>query len=912
MGWLDDFVDDVLGVDPGHGGLSGSLTDFADDVLGLDPGPGGLSGSLLGWLTGAVPPDIPAFDAGAARDRSILANVSSNIAKVPVIYGTRRTGGTRVFQSVSGTNNEHLWLIIALSEGEIAGIDTVYLDALPSTDAKFGSTVQITRYVGTDTQAADAGLMAAFPGQWTANHRLLGTAYLVVRLTFDNNIYNRVPVITADVRGRRVYDPRDLLTKFSSNAALCIYDYLTHARYGKGLSPALLDTAAFSAAASYCETAIAAWSGGPSINIFECNGAVDTGQECKRNVEELLTSCRGYLPYTGGKYKLVIDKDEPAAMSFNADNIIGAWSIQGGNKRTRLNRAKARFTNPSKDWQPDLAITDSATLRSQDAGLLLEKEIRLPYETSYYRAIYHTEVAMKRSRQGLVCSFIAAPEALKVEIGDIVAVTHATPGWSAKKFRIINLTLRIDGLVSMTCQEHEATAYDRTVPAEAATPADTNLPDPRVVAAPTSLTLYGGSSALIKGLDGTIITRIRAVLPVSPSIYVISAEFEYKKTIDPVWIPAARTASRSDVTAYISPVEDGKQYDIRARYLNSMGFYSPYYTIANYVAIGQIEAPPPATNFLVRRQPDGTREFTWDYPSPPLDHSGFQIRAKLGTGQVWASMTPLHTDLIVSSPYETNQLAAGTYTFAIAAVDRTGNVSAPVYIETTLGDPRLAGVILAEHPKQSNWPGTKTDCWRDPNNNILIARDTKTWADPFPTWATWTTWARTPASTIIYEHPPLDIGVVAPFSPLITVTAVGTKNIQIATSNDNITYTAWAAPGLVASRYIKVKITITGTGLLTINDLAILLSAAVKDETVEDRNTASLTGVYRIGVGDIRIPITKTYAIIRHVSVTLQNVGAGWSWELIDKSTSPGPRIKIYNASNVLADAMCDFYVRGL
>lgn len=912
MGWLSYFTDDVLGFDPNGGGawdlLDGdSVINFINDPLQqfqdfIKPG--------LTWLTGAVMPETPSFD--AARDRSILANVSSNVAAIPVVYGTRRVGGIRVFHGVSGAASEYYWRVFALSEGEIAGIDDVYLDDLISTDAKFGSTVQITKYVGADAQTADAGLIEAFPGKWTSNHRLQGVAYIIVRLTFSPDVYDRIPAVTCNVRGRKIYDTRDALTKFTSNPALCIYDYLTHARYGKRLSTSLLDTAAFSAAANDCESQIAAWSGGPNINMFDCNAVVDTSQDIKRNVEELLTSCRGYLPYTGGVYKLIIDKDMASVMTMTADNIIGGWSIQSGSKRTQQNRVKAKFTNPSKDWQPDYAITDSAALRTQDAGLLLEAELQFPFETNYYRALYHTEVAMKRSRQGLMCSAVAAPEALKIEIGDIIAITHATPGWSAKKFRVTGLTLRVDGLVSITCAEHEPTAYDRTVPVEAATPADTNLPDPRIVAAPTSLIPYSGTAELIKAPGGSIISRIRAVWSVSPSIYVISSELEYKKTADSVFLPAARTASRSDVTAYVSPVEDGKPYDLRVRYLNAMGFYSPYYTISNYVVLGKTELPPPPVNFLVRRQSDGTREFTWDYPAPPIDHGGFKIFYKLGIGQVRANMTLLHSEPTIASPYETNQLAAGTYTFAIVAVDSTGNESTPVYIETTLGDPRLAGVIAAEYPRQANWPGTKTDCWRDVNNNILIARDTKTWADSFPTWAAWTAWARTPVSTIVYEHPVIDIGAVAPFTPLISAVAVGTQNIQVATSNDNVTYTAFAAPAFVTARYIKVRLTITGSGLLSINDLVILLSSTIKDENIEDKNTASLTGVYRIGVGDIRVPITKTYAVIRQVSVTLQNVGAGWSWELIDKSTSPGPRIKIYNASNVLADAVCDFYVKGL
>lgn len=910
MGWLSDFADDVLGFDPNGGGIYDAVADVAKYT------PWGLNYEYvvkpgLDWLAGAVTPDIPSFGS-SARDTSILANVSSNVAKIPIIYGTRRVGGIRVFHGVSGTANEHYWRVFALSEGEIAGIDDVYLDDVISTDTKFGSTVQITKYVGTDAQTADAGLIAAFPSLWTSSHRLQGAAYIIVRLTFNPDVYSRVPVVTVNVRGKKVLDTRDALIKFSSNPALCVYDYLTNARYGKRLATSLLDTVAFNAAANDCDALISAYTAGPNITTFECNAVVDTGQDIKRNVEELLTSCRGFLPYTGGLYKLIIDKDTPSVMTMTADNIIGGWSIQSASKRTRQNRVKAKFVNPGKDWQPDYAITDSSTLRTQDAGLLLEAELQFPFETSYYRALYHTEVAMKKSRQGLTCSFTASPEALKIEIGDIIAITHETPGWTAKKFRVANLTLRVDGLVALTCSEHEATAYDRAVPVEAAAPADTNLPDPRVVDAPTALTPYSGTSELIQGLDGTIISRIRAVWPVSPSIYVIGSELEYKASSSAVWLPAAQTSARADVTAYIAPVKDGEAYDIRVRYLNAMGFYSVYWVTSNYIAIGKTEPPAPVTNFLVRRQSDGTREFTWDYASPSLDHAGFHIRYKLGAGQIWDNMVALYSDLIVSSPYETNQLAAGTYTFAIASVDTTGNVSTPIYIETTLGDPRLAGVIAAEYPRQTNWPGTKTDCWRDTVNNILISRDTKTWADSFPSWAAWTSWARTPVSTIIYEHPVIDVGVITPFTPLITAVAVGSQNIQISTSNDNVTYSVWSAPALVTARYIKVRVTLTGGLLLSLVDFVILLSTAVKDENIEDKNTSTLVGVYRIGVGDIRIPITKAYSVIRQVNVTLQNVGPGWSWEQIDKSISPGPRIKIYNASNVLADAVCDFYVKGL
>ena len=64
--------------------------------------------------------------------------------------------------------------------------------------------------------------------------------------------------------------------------------------------------------------------------------------------------------------------------------------------------------------------------------------------------------------------------------------------------------------------------------------------------------------------------------------------------------------------------------------------------------------------------------------------------------------------------------------------------------------------------------------------------------------------------------------------------------------------------------------------------------------------------------GDIRLPILKTYASIRTVNIALQSVGAGYSWELIDKDVDIGPRIRIYDETDTLTDATIDATIRGV
>lgn len=87
-------------------------------------------------------------------------------------------------------------------------------------------------------------------------------------------------------------------------------------------------------------------------------------------------------------------------------------------------------------------------------------------------------------------------------------------------------------------------------------------------------------------------------------------------------------------------------------------------------------APPPDVSmFLISIQADGTRQFDMAMPgTPPPDFAGYAIRYRLGTGwtDYWGELEPLHTGLLTASPYETNQLAAGTYTFAVKGFDDSG------------------------------------------------------------------------------------------------------------------------------------------------------------------------------------------------------------------------------------------------
>lgn len=325
-----------------------------------------------------------------------------------------------------------------------------------------------------------------------------------------------------------------------------------------------------------------------------------------------------------------------------------------------------------------------------------------------------------------------------------------------------------------------------------------------------------------------------------------------------------------------------------------------------------VDLRPVAPNvFLISRQPDGTREFTFSTTTPPADIAGAKIRFFLGTTSDWTAMTSLHEGLLVASPFESNLLAAGTYTFAIKNFDLAGNESATAtFITTTIGDPRIKGAIINQK-EEPTWAGTKTSSHVDVGTGFLVADGTATWSTLPATWAGWTVWNNSPVSPIQYQIQ-LDLGAIAPFVPLVAVTVDGTPVIEEQHSDDDISYTAFAAIGpLVTARFIRIRVTVTGS-YPKIKTMRTILSGDPVTEVIEDLDTSTLTGLFRLGVGDVRLPIVKTYGVINKVGITLQGTGGGFTSKLIDKDTTTGPRVQIYDATDTLADATIDADIRGL
>src|SRR6056300_1723333 len=467
---------------------------------------------FLSWALRPKTPDIPDFATNSFDEfeKGLLLNKQSNDSNIPVVYGERLIGGTRVFVESSGTDNQYLYIALVLSEGEINSIEEILIDEKPvtfassftdgvavevdSSDSNYykggESLIRVEPHFGTDGQSASTLLSTL--SSWGSNHKLSGLCYLAIRFKFNQDAFTGIPKVQAKIQGKKVRTFNASLVEqsatYETNPAWCLLDYLTNTRYGKGLQDSEIDLQSFYDASLICETQVTPYSGGSDINIFDINTALDTSKPIIDNVREFLKGCRGYLPYNAGKYNLIIETTGTASITLTEDNIIGGYSLSTPTKNDRYNRVIVGFVNPDRNFQVDevqfppldesgLADADKhATMKAEDGGFLLEGRFSFSTLTNQYQAEEMAEVILRRSREALSLGITVSLDAYDLAIGDIVNITHSSLGFSAKPFRVIGITFNEDFTVGLSLVEYQATHYSWASKTQATAVPTTNLP----------------------------------------------------------------------------------------------------------------------------------------------------------------------------------------------------------------------------------------------------------------------------------------------------------------------------------------------------------------------------------------------------------------------------------------------------
>jgi len=685
--------------------------------------------SFISWL---IPmPEIPDFDTNAETEKGVLLNKSSNNAQIPIVYGRRQVGITRVFLETSGTDNNYLYMAGVLCEGEIEEIEEVYIDdklvtfasalthgtvvEVGSGDTNFykdsTSHIQAQAFLGLDDQVSSSILSTST--NWGANHRLRGVAYIAFRFKWNQDIFGQIPQVKVTLKGKKVYDPRTTTTAYTTNPALCLLDYLRSERYGKGLPNSAFEANfdSFQDSADESETQVTPYTSGSDINVFDTNAVLDSSQKIIDNVKKLLNPMRALFTYTQGVYKLKIESTGTAVKTITSDHVVGGAKVLGERKNNKYNRVIGTFVNPDKNWQEDTIsfppADDSslpsgdqhATMKALDNDTLLEGNFSFPNVTSPYQAEDLCEIILRRSRNQLQVQLRLTSEFLDLAIGDIVAITYPSGGFDAKPFRVLGMTINEDLTVDVQLYEHQDNFYSWTSKAQAPTIADTNLPNPYNVQPPASVTL---SDQLIAYNDGTVIVALDIAIGASPDSFVDYYQVEYKKSSETDY---QIHGQGKGLNQRVLNVIDQDTYNVRVKAFNTLGASSVYVTETRTI-VGAI-APPADVEDFACNIINGDAHLSWS-PVADLDLAYYAINFSDETsGATWNNSFPLVSK--IARPATSVTVGARVGSYLIKAVDKLGNFSSNETIIST----NVASIgnfnAVATQTEEPDFTGTKSN-----------------------------------------------------------------------------------------------------------------------------------------------------------------------------------------------------------
>ena len=465
--------------------------------------------------------DVPDYsanvaDGATAMNNGVLVNKVGTNQPIPIVYGYRRVGGTRVYVSAGGgSDNKDLYFVVVFAEGEINAFKKLMIDdklvasgtltnqnQIDNDAYRKDNRLQYELQTGTDSQLPPSFFVSGASG-WTGNHRLRGLAVGYFRCRWinpdpeaeaeaqktviDDNPYSGIPQITVEIEGKKVpnassFDDGETTTyanmtkAYSTNPADHMLDYLMNDRYGRGLENDRIGFTSFKTAKAKFNTTVNYATSGTG-KIMELNQVVLTNRTMLQNVQTMLQNMRSGMPYSQGKFNLKLldtghasdPTSTPSSSDFTSvteNEIIGGLVVEGKGHRDQYNQVKAVFPDPSNDWELNEVIyptVDSQTdinLLAEDNGRRLTKEISLEAITNGNIAGDVASIVLLRSRKKKMISFTSTAELHNCVVGDLLKVTYPSLAMTDAQFRITSLQVTADYTIKITAIEHQPTDYD--------------------------------------------------------------------------------------------------------------------------------------------------------------------------------------------------------------------------------------------------------------------------------------------------------------------------------------------------------------------------------------------------------------------------------------------------------------------
>lgn len=415
------------------------------------------------------------------------------------VFGTTAMNLDLRYHEASGTNQEYIDYIIALSAHKVKSIDEIWFEEKQAWTASGGVTSTYSGYltVNTRTEGTSANTIAINGGSnWGSSTRLTGCAYIHLRIKRTGNdsktespLVNGLPSrVTVIGDGALLYDPRKDSTVPGGSGAHRVNDQSTWGNYtaaddtdnpalqllwwllgwkingelsiGCGVPASRIDLESFITAANICDENVTLAIGGTQKR-YRTSGTATDADDRMSVINTFLTSMNGTLRDSGGKLSLDIMKNDLAdyVLDFDENDVFGEfeWNQTRGLSDS-YNKARGRFIDPSQNSLYQLVDYPEVGFDSPD-GIERVMSLDLAFVEDGRRAQRIAKQALQRSQYRGLFSATFSAKAMGVNVGDVVRLSFETLGWSNKLFRVVSQEIRPDGQVPLSLIEESPLIY---------------------------------------------------------------------------------------------------------------------------------------------------------------------------------------------------------------------------------------------------------------------------------------------------------------------------------------------------------------------------------------------------------------------------------------------------------------------
>lgn len=660
----------------------------------------------------------------------------SNTNAIPIVYGDAYLGGTFVDAALS-TDQKVMYYVLAVScispNGDF-GFDTTDMyygdrkitfdltdgakvvsltDEANNVDTKIDGSLYIylykssqsgvitplnTTYLPSDGQVMGATTIPSSLRWPSTGRQMNGLAFAIVRLHYntDAGATNLSPITfkaSHHLNGTGYAIPGDVW-----------YDYITNTKYGGAIDPSFVDSASVTALNAYSNELITFTTySGPTATQprYRINGVIDAGQQVISNLDKIMTCCDSWMTYNAatGKWSVVINKAESPSYAFNDNNIIGEIRVSATDITQSINQVEGKFPNGSSRDQPDFVnlATPSALLYPNEP--VNKYSVTFDLVNDSVRAQYLANRILEQAREDLIVSFSTTYYGIQVDAGNVVSVTNADYGWSAKLFRVlkVNEASLPDGSLGARL---EMTEYSSAVYDNANITQYTPVPNSGL-ASPTYFSSLSAPTVLAsRPTDPVPSFDIQISIPVTGR--VTYSELFYTTT--PTDITSWKTLATAS-TANSQPVTPGTNYSFLNQVLPSGTYYFAY-TVGNDIATSP--KSPNSASFVWAPSatigPTGPTGSSITGPTGPTGTLGPTGASGIQTANVylyqWATATP------------TNPSGSSTYTWSTGVNSSyTGGGGWSTTVPSNPGTPGIYLFIAAKPINASAGTTTTTVSW---------------------------------------------------------------------------------------------------------------------------------------------------------------------------------------------------------